>query len=141
MNSKRIVIGALAGGVAWTIWSMIVNMGILESTYMAEGSAGHILSQPRYGVTVFMITWIVTLFLLSGVAALLYAAVRTSWGPGPKTALKLGVLMGFAAGFPINLSIASWDPVVRTVPLWWMLDLWAGAIIATLVAGWFYREK
>ena len=62
MNSKRILIGALAGGVAWTIWSMIVNMGILGSTYMAEGSAGHVLIQPRYGLAVFMITWIVIFF-------------------------------------------------------------------------------
>ncbi len=141
MNSKRILYGALAGGVAWTIWSMIVNMGILGSTYMAEGSAGHILAQARYGTVTFMVTWIVTLFLLSGIAALLYAAVRTSWGPGPKTALKLGVILGFAASFPINLSVTSWLPLVRTVPLWWMLDLWVGAIIATVVAGFIYKEK
>jgi len=141
MNSKRILIGALAGGVAWSVWSTIVNMGILKSAYMAEGSAGHILSQPRYGLPAFLITWFVTIFLLSGVAALLYAAARASWGAGPKTALKVGILLGFAAGFPINLSIATWDPVVRTVPLWWMLDMWVGAIIATLVAGWFYKDK
>jgi hypothetical protein len=141
MNSKRILIGAFAGGVAWTVWSMIVNMGILGSTYMTEGSAGHILAHPRYGLAAFMLTWIVTLFILSGIAAFLYAAVRTAWGPGPKTALKLGVILGFVAGFPINLSVASWDPVVRAVPLWWMLDLWVGAIIATLVAGWLYKQN
>ena len=141
MNSKRILIGALAGGVAWSVWSMIVNMGILKSIYMAEESAGHLLSQPRYGIPAFFFTWFVTIFLLSGAAALLYGAVRTSWGPGPKTALKVGALLGFAAGFPINLSIATWDPVMRSVPLWWMLDMWVGAIIATLVAGWFYKDK
>jgi len=141
MNSKRILIGALAGGVAWSVWSTIVNMEILKSVYMAEGSAGHILTQPRYGLPAFLITWFVTIFLLSGVAALLYAAARASWGAGPKTAFKIGALLGFAAGFPINLSIATWDPMVRTVPLWWMLDMWVGAIIATLVAGWFYKDK
>lgn len=141
MNSKRILFGALAGGIAWTIWSMIINMGILGSTYMAEGSAGHILAHARYGTMTFMVTWIVTLFILSGIAAFLYAAVRTSWGPGPKTALKLGVILGFTAGFPINLSITSWIPLVRTVPLWWMLDLWVGAIIATVVAGFIYKEN
>ncbi|MDE2092000.1 MAG: hypothetical protein KGJ08_08910 [Gammaproteobacteria bacterium] len=140
MNNKRILIGALAGGVAWSVWSMIVNIGILGSIYMSEGAAGHLLIQPRYGVTAFMITWFVTIFLLSGIGAWLYANVRGSQGAGPRTALKVGGLLGFAAGFPINLSIATWDPVVRTVPLWWMLDMWAGAIIAILVAGWLYKE-
>jgi hypothetical protein len=140
MNSKRILFGALAGGIAWTIWSMIVNMGFLKAAYMAEQSTGHLLTQPRYGLTVFMITWIVVIFLLSGVAALLYAAVRTSWGVGPKTALKLGVLLGFVAGFPVDFSITSWLPVMRTVPLWWTLDMWVGMIIATMVAGWLYKE-
>jgi hypothetical protein len=141
MNSRRILIGALAGGVAWSIWSTFVNMGILKSIYMSEGSAGHLLSQPRYGVAAFMLTWFIMIFLLSGIGAWLYANVRSSQGPGPRTALKIGGLLGFTAGFPINLIIASWDPVVRTVPLWWMLDMWAGAIIATLLAGWIYKDK
>jgi len=25
-------------------------------------------------------------------------------------------------------------------PLGWMLDMWVGAILATLVAGWVYKE-
>jgi hypothetical protein len=33
-----------------------------------------------------------------------------------------------------------WSPVPRALPLGWMLDLWVGCILATLVAGWFYRE-
>jgi hypothetical protein len=28
----------------------------------------------------------------------------------------------------------------RHIPLWWMLDLWLGAIIASLVAGWLYKD-
>ena len=26
------------------------------------------------------------------------------------------------------------------IPLGWMLEMWGGAILATLVAGWFYKE-
>ncbi|MDE2235331.1 MAG: hypothetical protein KGL13_05770 [Gammaproteobacteria bacterium] len=140
MNGKRVFIGMIVGGVAWTIWSMTVNMGFLKSVYMAEQASGHLLTQPRYGLSAFMITWIVVLFLLSGVAALLYAAVRKNWGVGPKSALKLGVLLGFVAGFPVNFSITSWVPVTRTVALWWSLDMWVGMIIATLVAGWLYKD-
>ena len=140
MNGKRVFTGMIVGGVVWTIWSMIVNMGFLKSVYLAQQTAGHLLTQPRYGLSAFMITWIVVLFLLSGVAALLYATVRKSWGVGPKTAIKLGVLLGFVAGFPINFSITSWLPVTRTVAFWWTLDMWVGMIIATLVAGWLYKD-
>ena len=140
MNSKRILIGAAAGGVAWLVWSCIVNMGFLGSIYMAEESAGHLLTQPRYGVPVFFASWVIEIFLVAGVAAWLYAAARGTLGAGPKTALKVGALLGFAAGFPINLYLVTWDPVVRTVPFWWMLDMWVGAILATLMAGFLYKD-
>ena len=141
MNGKRILTGALAGGVVWSIWSVIVDMGILRHIYMGEAGLGHLLAQPRYSLTVFLVSWFMTLFLLSGIGAWMYANVRTTQGAGPRTALKVGGLLGFAAGFPVSLSIATWMPVIRTVPLWWMLDLWAGAILATLVAAWIYKDK
>jgi hypothetical protein len=140
MNLKRVLIGALVGGMAWSVWSSVVNMLILMPIYAAEQNAGHLLTQPRNGA-LFFGAWFLTIFLLSGAAAWLYAAVRSTLGAGPKTALTIGVLLGFAAGFPIDLSVASWDPVVRSVPLWWMLDMWVGAIIATFVAGLLYKDK
>jgi hypothetical protein len=141
MNAKRVLIGALAGGLAWSVWSCIISMEILSPTYMSEENTGHLLTQPRYGVPLFFISWFLTIFLLSGAAAWLYAAVRGTLGAGPKTAFKVGALLGFAAGFPIDLIVTSWDPVVRTVPLWWMVDMWGGAIIATLVAGLLYKDE
>ena len=140
VNSRRVLIGALAGGVVWSVWSMVVNAGILATRYMAAENAGLLLKQPRYGIATFMITWFVTLFLLAYVGAWFYASVRATRGAGPGTALQVGLLLGFAAGFPISLSVASWAPFSRAIPLWWMLDLWLGAILATLVAGWLYRD-
>jgi hypothetical protein len=32
-------------------------------------------------------------------------------------------------------------PFARVLPLWWMLELWFGAILASLVAGWLYRDQ
>jgi hypothetical protein len=49
-------------------------------------------------------------------------------------------LVGFAAGFPVNLSVAAWAPFSRVLPLGWMLDLWVGAILAATVAGWLYKD-
>jgi hypothetical protein len=91
-------------------------------------------------LSVFLGQWIVTLLLLGIVMAHLYAWARPNLGPGPKTALKIGFLVGFAAGFPENFAQASWSPLARAFPTAWMLEMWVGAIFATLVAGYLYRE-
>ena len=141
MNVKRVLAGAIAGGVVWSVWSFLINFVLMRGEYTAEGQAGMLLAQPRYGVTAFVITWFATLFLLAGACSWLYAAARRSRGPGPQTALKVGVVVGFAAGFPITLLVTSWAPLTRTVPLAWLIDMWIGAILATVVAGWFYQDK
>ena len=138
VNTKRVALGALAGGVVWSIWSAIINVVILQPHYAAEQNAGFLLKQPRYPS--FVGYWFITIFLLSWVVAWLYSSVRATRGAGPGTALTVGLLVGFAAGFPINLTVATWFPVSRSIPLWWMLDLWIGAMLASLVAGWVYRD-
>ncbi len=58
----------------------------------------------------------------------------------PRTALMLGLAMGFGVGFPLNFSAATWMPVSQIFPSWWIIDLWVGAMLATFVAGWLYRD-
>ena len=138
VNTRRVVLGALAGGVVWSIWSTIVNLVILEPRYAVEQASGIMLKQPRYPL--FIADWFITIFLLAYVVAWLYSSVRATRGAGPGTALTVGLLVGFAAGFPMNLTTATWAPISRHLPLWWMLDLWLGAIMASLVAGWIYKD-
>lgn len=139
INGRRVLLGALAGGLVWAIWSIVVNALLLGPRYAAAQNDKLLLTQPRYPL--FLGYWIIGLFLVAYVIAWLYASARASRGAGPATALKIGVMVGFAAGFPMNLSVATWFPVDRVFPLWWMLDLWIGAILASLVAGWLYKEQ
>jgi hypothetical protein len=72
-----------------------------------------------------------------------YLALRFCPGDarcGPKSAALIGPLVGFASGFPSNFAMAVWAPLSRHFPLWWMLELWVGAILAALVAGWLYQD-
>jgi len=138
VNTRRVILGAVAGGVVWSIWSTIVNLVILEPRYAVAQASGVMLKQPRYPL--FMVDWFITIFLLAYVVAWLYSSVRATRGPGPGTALTVGLLVGFAAGFPIDLSVATWSPMARHIPFWWMLDMWLGAILASLVAGWLYKD-
>lgn len=138
VNTRRVWLGALAGWVVWAIWSSVINLVVLVPRYAAAQKAGTMLVQPRYPF--FVVGWFVVLFVLALAAAWLYAGARATRGAGPATALKVGAGLGFASGFPIAFSLAAWAPFSRAISLGWMLDLWVGAILATLVAGWVYRD-
>jgi hypothetical protein len=138
-NRSRIWLGGLAGGVVWNLWSFLINrFAITDARYVAAQNAGLFLKTPRYPF--FVGLWIVLLFILSIAVAHLYAWARRGLGAGPGTALKVGFLAGFFAGFPGNFAQATWSAVDRALPFGWMIEMWLGAILAALVAGWLYKE-
>jgi len=139
LNRSRVWLGGLAGGVVWLVWSFLSGRLIIgDARYVAAQNAGLFLKESRYPF--FLGQWIVILFVLAIIVSHLYAWARHTLGPGPGTALKIGFLVGFAAGFPGNFAQACWSPVDRVFPLGWMLDMWVGAILATMVAGWLYKD-
>ncbi len=139
INRKRVFVGGLAGGLVWFVWSSLVNAVILGTRYQELAGSGLLLEEQRYSF--FVGAWALTLMLLSLVLAWVYAAARVALGAGPGTALKLGLVFGFVAGFPNNLAQATFSAVPRVMPLWWMLDLWVGAVLAALMAAWLYRDE
>jgi hypothetical protein len=138
VNTRRVVLGTIAGGVVWSLWSTLVNLVILESRYTAAMNAHQMLMQARYPL--WLAYWVITLFVLAYILTWFYVSVRPTLGPGPVTALRVGFLVGFASGFPLSLSLASWAPFDRHISFWWMLDLWVGAMLATLVSAWLYKD-
>ena len=137
LNTTRVWLGGIAGGVVWNAWSYFINLR-LGPFYLAMQKQGLLLKEPRYPF--FVGQWILLIFVLSILLAYLYAWCRATAGPGPKTALKIGMLVGFCAGVPGNFAQATWSPVPRVLPLGWMIDLWVGSILATLVAGFLYKD-
>src|SRR2546425_9789361 len=95
VNSKRVLIGALAGGLVWNLWTFFINGIVLKERYEAAGAANLLLEKPRYGI-LFPLIWTAMIFVLAWIIASFYAATRAAWGAGPMTALKVGVMFGFA---------------------------------------------
>jgi hypothetical protein len=56
------------------------------------------------------------------------------------SAFRVGATLGFFAGFPSALAQANWSPLPRELALGQMLEMWVGAIVATIVAGYLYKE-
>ncbi len=139
INKGRVWIGGLVGGLVWNIWSFIVGFLVIGmARYQGAQEQGLFLKNPRYHA--FQAQWMILLFVLGILMAHLYAWTRTTLGPGPKTASKVGAVVGFIAGFPLNFAQATWSPLDRVFPLGWMLEMWVGAILATLVAGAIYKD-
>ena len=139
MNTKRIWLGALAGWFGFAVWDFANAMIFhLPDRYAAAQAAGVFLKESRYPL--FALHWEVGLLLCAVVCAWAYAWSRKTMGPGLGSALKLGAMIGFVAGFPLNLAQEAWTTGDRWMPFAWMLDMWVGCIIATVVAGWVYKD-
>ncbi|HUA14625.1 MAG TPA: hypothetical protein VMG31_04955 [Verrucomicrobiae bacterium] len=139
INKGRVWLGGLAGGVVWSIWSYVVGAFVIKNArYVAAQNAGLFLKTPRYPY--FVAQWIVLLFILAIIISHLYAWTRQTLGGGPGTALRIGFWVGFIAGFPENFAQATWSSVGRSLPLGWMIEMWLGAILAAMVAGFLYKD-
>jgi hypothetical protein len=139
VNKGRVWLGGLAGGVVWAVWSFVINtFAIQNARYVAAQNAGIFLKTPRYPF--FTAQWIVLLFILAMIVSHLYAWTRQTLGAGFKTALRIGFWVGFLAGFPENFAQATWSAGSRALPFGWMLEMWLGAILASLVAGFLYKD-
>lgn len=140
VNIRRVLLGGLAGGVVWAGWSTVVNMVILKEKFVFAQANFALLVDSRIPDAAFITLWIITLFVLSFIGSWLYASVRETRGAGPGTALLIGIMLGFAAGFPVNFSLATHSTLGRAIPFWWMMDLGLGAIVSTFIAGWLYAD-
>ena len=116
INTRSVRIGALWGGVVFVAWSLLMEFGggylIVGKTRMDIAmSNGWFLKDPRLPGWLFFVVWIVSLFIISYGLAWAYAHLRASAGPGPKTAALLGLIVGFAAGFPMEFAHGVFQPL------------------------------
>jgi len=80
-------------------------------------------------------------FLLGIAAVWLYAAIRTRYGPGPKTAIRAGLVIWVIAVFLPNLGNYSVDLFpVRLLVISSVVSL-VEFVIATLVGARLYKER
>jgi hypothetical protein len=90
--------------VVWNLWSFLINrFAITGARYVAAQNAGLFLKTPRYPF--FVGLWIVLrVYSVDRGRPSVCLGTPEAWEPGPGTALKVGFLAGFFAGFPGELS-------------------------------------
>ena len=145
INRRSVRAGALWGGVVFFVWSMVAEFG---GGYLFVGKTrmdiamnnGWFLKDPRVPTWLFFVVWIVCLFLIAWGLAWLYASLRATAGPGPKTAATLGLIVGFAAGFPMEFAHGVFQPLTGRYAIVWLLEMLIGCLLAALVAGKVYKD-
>jgi len=145
INKRSVQVGALAGGVVFFVWSMVMEFGVAgvlvgKPRMDIAMNAGWFLKDPRVPVWLFFVVWLLSLFAISYGLAWLYAAIRATAGPGPRTAATLGLIVGFAAGFPLEFAHGVFQPLSARYAVMWMLEMGVGCILAALTAGKLYKE-
>lgn len=145
INGRRVWLGALIGGLVFFVWSMLTEFG-LSAVIVGSGPRdvamgnGWFLSAPRVPMAVFFTVWTLSLFAIAWGLAWLYAHLRASAGAGPATAARLGLVVGLAAGFPLEFAHAMFQPLSPRYAVMWMLEMGVGCVLAALAAGWMYRD-
>jgi len=137
MNYGSVVRGGLLGGLVWNIVSIVVNVAFLGSRYAILQSQDVYRTDPRLP---FLPIHIVQLFILSIALVWLYAAARQRLGPGPKTALMVGLAVGLIGAGPHGLAEYSWAYTGGFVSLCHSVETVAGCALATLAGAWLYKE-
>ena len=137
INWRRVFLGALASWVVFVVlW--VAAVFLFLGTAAADSWKALGLQLPRGSE--FIPFWLVFVYLLGVIALWLYAAIRTRYGPGPKTAVRAGVavwligkvmhMMFFTAVglFPLRFAVMS--TVIDLVLI----------VAATVVGAWLYQE-
>jgi len=137
VNSKRIILGGIAGGVAFNLVSIALGAAVLMRRYEILQAQEVFRKEPRIP---FVPAWIGAIFLVSIGLVWLYAAARKQLGPGPRTALLVGLVAGLVAGVPHPMAQYAWSYQGGVVSLFQAIEFVAGCVAATLVGAWIYRE-
>ena len=137
-NRARVILGGLLAGLVINIVEYITNGVILREAWaQAMQALGKSGAFTMGGIVIFNIWG----FLLGIAAVWLYAAIRTRYGPGPKTAIRAGLVIWVIAVFlpnlgnyPLGLFPARLLIISTVVAL-------VESVVATLAGAWLYREE
>ena len=135
INVGRVIAGGLLAGLVITIGEAILNMPVLGAEWDQAMSALGITQGT--GAIVF---YTVAAFVIGIVGVWMYAAMRPRLGPGPATAIKVGLVIWLLGWAWPTLGLLFWD--VFPTKLIWVALVWSvvEVPVAMMAGAWLYRE-
>lgn len=136
INSSRVVLGGLAAGAL--IW---IVEGVASVFYMNEMNAAltaHSLSMDM-GAKAIVLSLAVSI-IVGLTIVFFYAAARSRFGPGPKTAVIVAIALWMGGYFVSLLGYEMMGIFPRNLLVIWGTVGLAEMIVAAILGGWIYRE-
>ena len=141
MNWLRVLVGGLVAGFVMLVSQIVLHTVVLEeqgttliADWAARGLDGSAALEPSIPLTA-------AIFLLGLLAVWIYAALRSRFGPGPRTALCAGLVV-WAASYLYTAVYIHAGVVILPPRMVWLPAAWGffEVQLATLVGAWLYRE-
>lgn len=135
MNTRKVVVGGLIGGVVLNIIDYVSNVLIFGNQMRADANA----FKPGLGDQLAsmessqVITYVITDFVIGLLLVFMYAAVRPRLGAGPGTAVTVAfVFWIFGTLVALGYKIMG----VMSSGLWWQFGMvWLVALVLTALVG------
>jgi hypothetical protein len=137
MNYKRIIGGGLVAGVFIAAAESLLSVLFISHRFEAELGALGIKLQMTPASGIFFSLWGPILGIVS---VWLYAAVRPRLGPGPRTAVKVALVVWLLTGVLKHLADAALGIFSLQMGLAYIAIQLFWQIAATLLGAWIYRE-
>ena len=91
INVGKVIVGGIVAGIVMNGIDFVINTMIMKDQLAASMAARNITAEPN-------IATMVTLdFAMALILVFTYACIRTRFGPGPKTAIVAGLIVGMSA--------------------------------------------
>ena len=135
MNTKKVVIGGLAAGVAMNIIDFVANGFILADRMRADINA----FQPGLGDSMAMMSgkqiagYVIMDFIIGMLLVWTYAAIRPRFGPGPKTASYVALVFWT---FGLIVTMGYMVMGIMSSGLWWTFGfVYLVALMVSAIVG------
>ncbi|NIM49492.1 MAG: hypothetical protein GTN62_04920 [Gemmatimonadales bacterium] len=136
INAGRVILGGLLAGLILNVGESLANMVVFAGEYEAMLDRFNLEPVGAGGIAVFVVGG----FVLGILMVWLYAAMRPRFGPGPKTAVLVGLAVWFLAWFWQALGMLVMGlfgfQIFLLGEIWGVVEV----VLAALAGGWVYRE-
>ena len=136
INIGRVILGGLIAGLIINFGEYVLNAIVLAAQWTAVTESIH---RPAVGPSQIVLFNILG-FIEGIVAVWTYAAIRTRFGAGPRTAVYAALLTWVSCYFLMNVYPATLGIIPVSMLVILLAEGVVEIILATIVGAWFYRE-
>ena len=135
ISVKHVVLGGLLTGLIINLGETVLNASLILHHYTERMIAYEVVESP-YSVALFTVYG----FVLGIVTIFLYASARPRFGPGPRTAIVVGLCVWVLYSGSFAVFFLAMPLLPAEVP-WWTLAWGLVEVpLATVAGAWIYRE-